>query len=263
VISISLDDEKEMWLYMDTAEIEKIEKDKSVGYPFRSFNISMKGLKEFVGHLNTPVHVLRKDMKTIEEIHVDEFAWTGECVAIMFYNYVVCLDVPSFLGIKTWWNEKDKICVCHYALLEGFSEPVYWEDKESHYNYKASEIGSDFGRDQNWGCINCKPIDWFGWTDAIDEKEILIYENGQLVTPLKKTGCYMCANDMKIHMENAKKLAIENFDNKIHYYMGLIAKVKGELKIHEDHKVYLEKKRDDMWLLSPVTIWEKYPEFRK
>lgn len=263
MISISLDDEKEMWLYMDTAEIEKIEKDESVGYPFRSFNISMKGLKEHVGHLGTPVHVLRKDMKTIEEIHADELAWTGECVAVMFYNSVVYLDVSSFLGIKTSWSEKEKTWLYHYALLEGFSKPVYWEDRESHPNYKAHEIGFDFGSRQNWGCISGKPIGWFRWTDTLDEKEIFVYENGQIISPLPKTGCYMCASDMKIHMDHAKKLAVENFDNRIHYYEDLIAKVKKEIDGYEYHKAYLEKKRIEMQSLSSKTIWEKYPEFRK
>jgi hypothetical protein len=248
---------------MDNDKTEKIGKDKCVGYPFRYFNISMKGLKQHVGHLGTPVHVLRRDMKTIEEIYVHELTSTGECVAVMFYNSVVYLEVPSSLGIKTLWCERYKTRIYHYALLEGFEEPIYWNKREDHPNYKAHDIGFNFGREQNWGCINGKPIDWFRWTDTIDKCEIYVYENGQRIIPLEKTGCYKCADGMKIHMEETKKCAVGDLDNKIRYYEGLITKAKEEINSCTDNMVYLEKARDNIMSLSPANIWEKHPEFRK
>lgn len=240
-----------------------MENAENVGYSFRSFNISMKGLKKLVGSLDTPVYVLRTDMKTIEEIYVDELAWTGECVAVMFYNYVVYLEVPTSIGIETSWYEKDKTRIYHYALLEGFSEPVYWKGHESHPNYKAHDIGSNFGIEKNWGCINGIPIDWFRWNDNIPESEISVYENGQKITPLQKTGCYKCAEGMKIHLDDTKKRAVDDIDNKIQYCMNLIVKAREVMKGYEEHKTYLEKKRSDMRSLSSATIWEKYPEFRR
>lgn len=249
--------------HMDTVEIEKMEKDENIGYPFRSFNISMKGLKEHIGHLSRPIHVLRTDMKTIEEIYVDELAWTGECVAVMFYNSVVYLDVPNSLGIKTSWRETYNTLIYHYVLIEGFNELVYWSKREGHPNYKAHDIGFNFGTEQNWGCINGKPIDWFRWTDTVGGNEISVYENGQKIVPMEKTGCYKCADGMKIHMEESKKCAVGDLDNRIRYYEGLIAKAKEGINGLEDHLVYLEKARGKMMSLSPATIWEKHPEFRK
>jgi len=248
---------------MNIVETEKRENDRSIGYPFRTFNISMRGLREHVGHFCAPVHVLRPDMETIEEVRTGDTDWTGECVAVMFYNSVVYLDVPGSLGIKTSWDEICNVRVSHCALLEGFDRPVYWNNRESHPNYKAHNIGFDFGSEQKWGCINGKPIDWFRWTDSISGLDISVYENGDKITPEKKTGCYMCANNMEIHLEDAKRRAIGDFDNRVSYIDSLIVKLEEEIDGLMSHKEYLEKAKVGMQSLSPKEIWDKYPEFRR
>lgn len=234
-------------------EIESLD-----SYPLRTFDISIKGISQHVGEISRDMWVIRKNME-MEKIYVDEYAWTGECITVMFYNLVVYMEVPYKLGIKNRWKENR---IIHYALLEGFNEPKEWEDREKHPNYIARDKGFEFGSGLKWGCINGRPIDWFRWTDNINENEIHMYENGKKITKNEMAGCYKCADNMRIHMEETKTRALGQINGEIVHYEELIKKVEQELDIYEKHKSYLEKKKEELSGLSLENVWDEYPTCR-
>jgi prefoldin subunit 5 len=68
---------------------------------------------------------------------------------------------------------------------------------------------------------------------------------------------------MEIHLEDAKRRAIGDIDNRVSHIDSLIVKLEEEIDGLVSHKEYLEKAKVGMQSLSPKEIWDKHPEFRR
>jgi len=174
-------------------------------------------------------------------------------VCFIFYNFVVGIEPPEYLGVSNSWLGEASIeipgwgtfkdCVWHYELLKGFNELTPY-DKESHPNCFAYRLAFDFAGENflsKWSAINGLTVDWFRWDTSI--YQVYDFSSGNPIEPKPEVGnCFICERDG--HRTELLNNLLAQLDSIIFNCKEEISRLKQKIRELEEYLASLKKDRE-------------------